>query len=350
MAIASGASRKEAVANALGLVRDDIIARVKGRVLIKPNFLSSTHHLSSTMPDAVRPILELLKESNATTLCIAEGGSRSTVQALDNFGYRAFADEFGAEFIDINHGDFPKSFETVTTKGGTQTVEYADLSTLADTIISVPVAKTHDSAIVTLSVKNMMGCLRRVHRPRMHGIGINNGLSKVAEIMWNMVEGHPLVLKSFSGAVFSVAKHFRSKDGGHHTSLFSGVEGQVAALAENVCRMGHVLMPDIAVIDAFEAMEGDGPGSAGTQLDMGLAVAGVDPLACDAVMCSLMGFDPMETGHIRLLHDCGLGCADMSMIDCVGESLGTLQKSFKPHRNYPQQKRWREVREAIFSC
>ncbi len=348
VALASGGSREEAVSSVLALAREDLATKIRGRVLVKPNFLSSTHRLSSTMPGAVIPVLDLLNEMGIETVTIAEGGSRSTGQAIENFGYGSLPEKYDVSFHDINRGRFPRSFEVITTSGGSQRVEYTDLSEIADTVISVPVAKTHDAAMTTLSIKNMMGCLRRVHRPRMHGIQLGDGLSKAAEILWNSVEGHPLLFKSFSGAVFSTVKKFRAPGRKNTDGSWSGLERQCAAMSENLARMGVSLMPDIAVIDAFEAMEGNGPGSSGTAVDMGLALAGTDPVACDAVMAYLMGFDPMEdVGYLRILHDRGLGCADIAGIEIIGGDLAPLRRNFRPHENYEAQKRWREVRASL---
>lgn len=343
VAVALGSSREEAVACALDLIRDEIFKKVNGRVMVKPNFLSSTHALSSTQAEAVRPVLAFLRDAGKLhNACIAEGGSRSTGQALDNFGYGDLLNEFGVEAVDLNHVPHPLSFEAIKAGGGNHSIDYADIRSIADTVISVPVAKTHDSAMVTLSVKNMMGCLRRVHRPRMHGIHVGDGVSRMAELLWNGVEGHPLVMKSFSGAVFTIVNHLRSHDFGGGSSKKRGLVLQIGAMAENLARMAEFLMPDIAVIDAFEAMEGDGPGSAGSPVDMGLAVAGTDPVACDAVMAHLMGFDPMNVGYIRLMHDRGLGVADISKITVIGVDLESVARTFKPHRNYHYQSKWRE--------
>jgi len=340
--IATGGTREEAVAGALALVREDILEKTAGKVMIKPNFLSSTNPLASTQAGAVRPILELLKDADVDSVVIAEGGSRSTSHALDNFGYRGLAEEFVVEFLDLNHGGFSHSFDIVTSRGEKQTIRYADAAARADTLISVPVAKTHDTAVVTLSLKNMMGCLRRVHRPRMHGIRIGEVQSRAAEWFWNAIEGHPLVIKSFSGVVFTLVNQVRVLDTLRNRGESPGLLGQVRAMSENLVRLGRVLMPDIAVIDAFEAMEGDGPGSGGTPVPMRAAVAGTDPVACDTVMAYMMGFDVSDIGYLCLAGERGLGTTDLERIECVGEKPERLVVKFKPHRNFPVQRRWRE--------
>ena len=338
VAIARGVSRSEAVARALDLVSADIMAKVSGRIIIKPNFLSSTMHLASTQADAVRPVLAFLRDNgvSGSDITIAEGGSRSTAQAFENFGYRELAGEFGVALVDINHGGFARSFDIVDANGAPNTVSYSDVIADADTVISVPVAKTHDAAAVTLSIKNMMGILKRVHRPRMHGIRVGDTASVLAERLWDSIEGHPLVFKSFSGVVFMAAKMARYFD----IRSGSGMVRQVRAMAENLARMAAVLLPDIAIIDAFEAMEGEGPG-AGTSVSMGLAAASVDPVACDAIMASMMGFDPQTVGYLWLAHERGLGNADLSDILCIGENPKEVKRVLVPHSNYPSQRQWR---------
>ena len=59
VSIAAASTREDCVRQAIALVRDDILAKVKGRVIIKPNFLSSVNPLASTRPGAVRPVLGL---------------------------------------------------------------------------------------------------------------------------------------------------------------------------------------------------------------------------------------------------------------------------------------------------
>ena len=68
-----------------------------------------------------------------------------------------------------------------------------------------------------------------------------------------------------------------------------------------------------------------------------------DPVACDAVVASLMGFYPLKIGYLALAHENGLGCADLSNIEIVGEDPEQLSRSFVPHVNYPVQLRWHEA-------
>ncbi len=342
VAVARGESRESAVRNAISLVREDILAKVRGTVLVKPNFLSSITYLASTQADAVRPVLELLSESSAKSVIIGEGGSRSTRQAFDRFGYRELEREFSVSLVDLNRDRYSREIEIFTDSGRKHTIGYSDLAAGADCRISVAVAKTHDAAVVTLSLKNMMGCLKRVKRPRMHGLRLGWTVESTGELLWNVIEDHSPIIKTVSGSMFRLVRLGRKIRRKISGGKMPGLVAQCRAISENLAVLGTVLLPDVAVIDAFEAMEGEGPGG-GTPVPLGLAVAGTDPVACDAVMARLMGFDPLSVGYLALSRERGLGVADLNGIEIVGENPELVSRSFLPHSNYPYQMRWREA-------
>ncbi len=344
VALATGDTREETVARALDLVRDDILAKVSGQVMIKPNLLSSVNELASTQAGAVRPVLELLRDSgyDMGDVFIAEGASRSCRQAYDNFGYRGLERDFDVELVDLNRDAYNREIELVTETCGLHSIAYSEITGSVDTSISVAVAKTHDIAVMTGAVKNMMGCLRRVQRPRMHGIQLGRTAECGGELLWNVVEDHSWIIKAMAAVVFRLVHIRRKIEKLTHKGAQPGLLSQARAITENLYRMSRVLMPDVAVVDGFRCMEGQGPGG-GSPVEMKVAVAGTDPVACDTVMASLMGFDPLSIGYLALAHEHGLGCAKLSGIDIVGESPGRFTRSFVPHVNYPVQIRWREA-------
>ena len=343
VAVARGNSRYEAVRAALELVRDDVSGKIKAPIIVKPNFLSSTNPLASTQAEAVIPVLEFLDGFGAGDVTIAEGAARSTGFAFRNFGYHEAVKRFkSVRLADLNHDSIGGTIELLTWNGGLQAIQYHALPLKAGCIISVAVAKTHVLSTVTLSLKNMMGCLRRIQRSRMHGTELGDSSEHIGEILWNILDKNYMTMKLASKtASLTVALRQSLQKLCHHGDLPKHV-AQVRALAENLVRLGKVLMPDIAVIDAFEVMEGQGPGS-GTKLPMGLAAAGTDPVACDAVMAHLMGFEPLSIGYLARAHETGLGCADRGMIDIIGENPQSCARIVKPHSLYPLQLRWREA-------
>jgi uncharacterized protein (DUF362 family)/Pyruvate/2-oxoacid:ferredoxin oxidoreductase delta subunit len=135
-----------------------------------------------------------------------------------------------------------------------------------DKVISVPLMKTHVQALVTLSLKNMMG----------------------------LVPGR--------------AKHELHKKGLHRS----------------IADLNTVVKPDIALIDATWCMEGNGP-IGGTAKKMDLLIASTDPVAADTVGTIVMGIDPMQVRHIVACEEAGLGTMDFEV---VGEKIDDVASEF----------------------
>jgi hypothetical protein len=61
-------------------------------------------------------------------------------------------------------------------------------------------------------------------------------------------------------------------------------------------------------------------------------LASADQVALDAVAAKMMGFDPMKLKFIRLAHERGLGCGDMTELDVVGEDISDVNFHFKENQ------------------
>jgi len=82
-----------------------------------------------------------------------------------------------------------------------------------------------------------------------------------------------------------------------------------------------------AVMDGTFA--GDGPGPRAMRWHIkNRILASADQVAIDAVAAKMMGFDPMSLKFIRLAHERGLGCGDVSKIDIVGEDISQVNWQF----------------------
>jgi len=132
----------------------------------------------------------------------------------------------------------------------------------ADLFISLPKLKVNMYATITLSVKNHMGLILGRDRLTNHHYNIHK---KIADL-------------------------YRTR------------------------------MPDFIIADAVLAGECQGPMHAEPS-PLNVLVAGRNGPAVDTVCCRLMGFDPMEVEHIRLIHELGLGPADLSEIELEGKEL-----------------------------
>ena len=82
-----------------------------------------------------------------------------------------------------------------------------------------------------------------------------------------------------------------------------------------------------AVMDGTFA--GDGPGPRAMRWHIkDRILASNDQVAIDAVAAKMMGFDPMSIKFIRLAHERGLGCGEVSEINVVGEDISQVNWRF----------------------
>lgn len=292
VAVARGATRYEAVRRALELIRSDIAESLEGkrRILVKPNLVSDRVQLAATHVDTVKAILDVVTSLSSSRVAVGEGSASDTFTGYRNFGYFRLRDEYGAELLDLNVDDyvevdvFDRRFRRFNIRVSKTVYE-------CDYRISAAVMKTHDTVIVTLSIKNM--------------------------------------------AVGSIIGYGKSM-------IHQGYQ----AINLNIYRIAKFIPVHLAVVDGFKAMEGDGP-IGGEEVDMRVALAGLDPVAVDAVAAYMMGFNPMDVGYLYYCHRFGLGVADLDRIKVVGEDPGRLQRRFKPHRGYERQLNWRIPEDTL---
>jgi uncharacterized protein (DUF362 family) len=268
--------------------------------MIKPNFLSASNQLASSHVDAARGVIDfLLSTPNPPQeILIAEGGNEKfSGEAFKTFGYHALPDEYDVpiELIDLNQ---ETAWETITIYLADRTpytVHMPKTVLNCPCTISLAIAKTHDTCVVTLALKNMiMGTIRKIDRVKMHG--------------------------------------FTS----HHDRK---VPTESQAMHINLIRLARYLTPDISVIDGTVGLQGNGPGGADA-IELGIAVAGVDVFAVDAVMTKAMGFEPLEIGLFYYGNELGMGVADLEKIKVLETPIEAVCKPFKPHETTALQLQW----------
>ena len=87
-----------------------------------------------------------------------------------------------------------------------------------------------------------------------------------------------------------------------------------------------------AVMDGTFA--GDGPGPRAMRWhEKNCILASADQVAIDAVAAKMMGFEPMDINFIRLAHERGFGCGDVSKIQVVGEDISGVNWQFSGVEN-----------------
>jgi len=288
-------SHYEGVEKALDFIAPQIAKSLEGKrkVIIKPNFTSTTRQLAATHVDAVRAVLDFVMEHYSSKVTVAEGpGFSSLSHGLSNFDYLKLRSDYGVEFLDLNEDDYTE-FEVCDRNLNKMKLRVARTVTESDYRISVAPPKTHDFVVATLSIKNMV-------------VGSLVGYDK------------------------------------------SGIHQGYKALNLNIAKLAKLVLPHLGVIDGFEGMEGSGPVS-GDRVDLGIAIAGLDAVAVDATAAKIMGFNPLDIGYLHYLNEWKARVADPKNIEVLGVPITEVATRFKPHPAYHEQLNWKLNRDELAS-
>lgn len=278
---------RDIVYQALKKIEDEVIASIGNKkILIKPNFVSTNRPLAATHVDAIRGILDFLKPHYKKQVLVGEStpSRGGAFEGFKNYGYLALEKEYDAKLVDLNTR--PWQYRYVI-GGGNRPVPIRIISTFFDPdmyIISAAKMKTHDRAVTTLSLKNVL-----LGAPLCDSKGNDKRLTHTAD--------------NFS---------------------------REAVLHYNMFHLAQEIYPDLGIIDGFEAMEGNGP-VGGTPVDARIALASLDPLAMDTLTTKLMGFDPSQIMYLKSMAEAGMGQGDMSKIEVLGTPVEHCQYHFKPN-------------------
>jgi uncharacterized protein (DUF362 family) len=166
----------------------------------------------------------------------------------------------------------------------------------ADRVISIPVAKTHSWAHLTLSLKNFVGVTP------LETYGVWTGSA------WDRSGGFD---HSSPEAIADI-----------YLDVVDGVD------------------PDLAVIDFSIGVEGDGPtlGSGGNVVDVRrrlgswLVMASTDLVAADATAARIMSHDVASIDQLVIAYQMGLGEPREGAIELLGDSLEALRMPWLPAR------------------
>ena len=235
-------------------------------VLLKPNLVEHNEGPVNTDPRLVAAAVVAMRRLGAREVVVGEGpGHRRDVEAvLVASGLNEALRDVGARFVDLN------SAELVRRPLRTRFTELRELwlprpVVDADLVVSMPKLKTHHWVGVTLSLKNLFGCV--------------------------------------PGRVYGWPKNVLH---------FQGIESSILDIAAAV-------RPGLAIVDGIVGMEGDGP-ILGEARPAGVIVVSTDPVAADVTAARLMGIDGEK---VRYLRDAGsfLGQSRLERIEQRAEDL-----------------------------
>lgn len=272
VAITHGADPETLVREALELADAHAAIKREGRVVLKPNYVEPRSPADgvTTDPRIIAALVRWLQDLGCRDITIAESNwSRAnTERAFELVGLPALASDLGVRLLNL-FDDEHIPFE-IPGALSLHRVRIARTVLEADCLINLPKLKRHCLADVTLGIKNLMG------------------------------------------AVFP-----------EKSAMHRGLHRRLRDLAT-------VLRPALTVVDGIVGSERHE--TAGTPVRMELVIAGLDPVATDAVGCLVMGVDPGEVEHLRLAAEAGLGEARPERIAVRGVPVARVRRPFLPAR------------------
>jgi uncharacterized protein (DUF362 family) len=301
-----GDNRRKNIHDALEAIDDQILPRLKTKkyVVLKPNCVS-TVPLGTTNAEALMGILDYLAPRFKGPIVIAEssGFTRRSYEAL---GYQKILDEDPGRQVSLADLNEEGKYELVPVFDYHMRVIPVRLAArLLDPdayVICCAVMKTHNAALVTLTVKNMV-------------LGAPLSSAPKETPRWSDKRKYHVGIRMMQGNMMLTAQKMKP---------FWGA----------------------GVIDGFEGMEGNGP-HAGTPVPHRIAIASTDYIAADRVGVEAMGIDPGWVGHLVFCHRAGVGQYDLEKIDIRGEKVADVRRSYLLHRDIDQQKQWMEPMEDL---
>jgi uncharacterized protein (DUF362 family) len=248
---------------------------VKGRsVLLKPNLVEyAPGTVINTHPLVVAGAATACMRAGAREVVVGEapGHRRDIEYLLSVTGLADHLREMRIRFVDLNHDDVRVTPLRSRFTGLDQMALPVEVLR-SDFVISMPKLKTHHWAAMTASMKNFFGVV--------------------------------------PGAVYGWPKNLLH---------FHGIENSILDL-------NATIRPQLTIVDAVVAMEGDGP-IMGRPRQTGFIAMGSDLVAVDATCARIIGFDPSKITYL-VEGSKYLGNSSASRIDLRGEPLSRYRTRF----------------------
>jgi uncharacterized protein (DUF362 family) len=263
--VAKGDAHKaiDRLCEALGGI--DTFVKKGHTVLIKPNmsFANPPKEATGTSPDVLRAVIGQCLDAGARRIIVCDNTLNEATLCKKNTGLGDVVAQFKqAEFL------IPSQKRFFVSRQNTQARHLTSIRMVrqveeADCFISLPVAKSHSAAGVSLNMKGLMGLIEDRH-----------------------------------------ALHSRMD------------------LHKAIPELLLYMKPDLCIVDAQRALLDNGPGGPGKVATLDTFVAGVDPVAVDSVTVELTqwygkSFAGTDVSHVAYAEKRGLGNAAKSAIERV---------------------------------
>lgn len=228
------------------------------KVTIKPNIAwpSRPEQGGNTDPVLVGECVAACKTAGASEVVVPENPCGNPKQSFPMSGIEDAVKKAGGRIYVAKKREYFRKKDLPKAKN----LKHADVVIdVMDTgcLINMPVAKNHGSSVLTLSMKNWMGSVR------------DRGF-------WH----------------------------GHN-------------LHQCIADFSTFIKPSLIIIDATRIMLTRGPRGPGELDHPNQLIFGRDPVAVDAYAATLFKKKPFDIPHIKIAHEMGIGCGDLSKVNVV---------------------------------
>ena len=239
------------------------------KVLLKPNILLglSPDKAATTHPAIIAAVAELVREAGGVVFLGDSPGVGDFESAMKVTGIGKVVEEQGIELADFSNVHPFECEDNIIAKH----IKLAKAVADADVIITLPKLKTHVQMTMTCAVKNQYGLV----------VGMQKG-----------------------------EYHFRLENRD--------------ALANLMVDINKIAKPALAICDAIEAMEGEGP-SGGTPRNLGLILASADLSALDVAACEIIGLNPNDMPIVQACKRQNFGATSLNEIEIIGEPIDSVK-------------------------
>lgn len=269
----------EEAEEALGRVFDDIGAfeLFRGKtVVLKVNLMKGVRpeRALNTHPAFVRAAVRLARcSAKSVAIGDSSGLLAHTDECFEASGIGEVARQEGAKLLNFDKCSLvKKELNGKVLKSIFVARELLE----AELLVTLPKLKTHTLNLMSCALKNQMGLLAGATKPAVHKIAPS-----------------------------------------------------VEALAHAIVDINSAIKFDLALVDAVVGLEGGGS-LKGRPRFCGFVVAGLDLVAVDSVCASMVGFEPLDVPSTAVAAERGLGIADLSRIDIVGDGKDKSVAQFRP--------------------
>lgn len=235
---------RTSIVRSLDLIGAGVRLPKQGLIIIKPNLTNSSPPPVTTSVEAAKAVCIYCKAHTKAKIAIGEGcGTGITSDVFDALGYVNMAQKYGLELIDFNEAD-----TIILQNDNAFQLKHFHMPRIAQDafIISLPVLKDHSFTKTTIAMKNMFG----------------------------IAPG-----KFYAGSWNKAKLHNPSTD-------------------KSVVDICSYKKPDLSVVDASVALTG--MHLAGKHKNIGLILAGFDPVAVDTVGSELLGHNPKKLPYLTI--------------------------------------------------